>query len=43
MKHDGMPYDPIEGQGHETFKVRNSAIFKIYLVWHFQCELANDH
>jgi len=22
--HDGMPYDPIRGQGHETFKVRNS-------------------
>ena len=31
--HDGMPYDPIQGQGqgHETFKVRNSSIFKIYL------------
>ena len=27
--HDGMPYDPIQGQGHETFKVRNSSIFKI--------------
>ena len=27
--HDGMPYDPIQGQGqgHETFKVRNSLIF----------------
>ena len=22
-----MPYDPIQGQGHETFKVRNSSIF----------------
>ena len=32
--HDGMPYDPIQGQGqgHETFKVRNSSIFKIYLL-----------
>ena len=29
--HDGMPHDPIQGQGHETFKVRNSSIFKIYL------------
>ena len=33
--HDCMPYDPIQGQGqgqgHETFKVRNSSIFKIYL------------
>jgi len=45
--HDGMPYDPIQGQGqgqgHETFKVRNSSIFKIYLLGHFKCELANDH
>jgi len=31
--HDGMPYDPI--QGHETFKVRNSSIFKIYVLRHF--------
>jgi len=34
MMHDGMPYDPIQGQGHETFKVRNS-IFKIYLLRNF--------
>ena len=27
--HDGMPYDPIQGQGHKTFKVKNSSIFKI--------------
>jgi len=38
MMHDGMPYDPIQGQGHETFKVRNASIFKIYLL-----RLANDH
>ena len=25
--HDGKPYDPIQGQGHKTFKVRNSSIF----------------
>jgi len=27
--HDGMAYDPIQGQGqgHETFKVRKSSIF----------------
>jgi len=25
--HDGT-YDPIQGQGHETFKVRNSSISK---------------
>jgi len=30
--HDGMLYDPIHGQGHEAFKVRNSLIFKIYLL-----------
>ena len=27
--HDGMPYDPIQGQGHETFKVRNSWVIGI--------------
>ena len=34
---DGMPYDPIQGQGrgHETFKVSNHSIFKIYLLYHF--------
>jgi len=26
--HDGMQYDPIQGQGHEPFKVGNPAIFK---------------
>jgi len=42
--HDGMPYNPIQGQGqgHETYKVTNSSIFKIYLLRHFWCELAND-
>jgi len=35
--HDGMPYDLIQGQGqgYETFKVRNSSIFKIYVLRHF--------
>jgi len=28
VMHDGMQYDPIQGQGHEPFKVGNSAIFK---------------
>jgi len=35
--HDGVPYDPIQGQGHEIFKVRirqiskciSSAIFNV--------------
>jgi len=29
--HDGMQYDPIQGQGHEPLKVGNSAIFNSYL------------
>jgi len=41
--HDGMQYDPNQGQGHEPFKVGNLAIFKIYLLRHLQCELATDH
>jgi len=28
MMHDGMQYDPIQGQGHEPFKVVNPAILK---------------
>jgi len=32
--HDGMQYDPIQGQGHEALKVGNSAIFKGYLLPH---------
>ena len=28
--HDGMPYDPIQGQGHETFKVRKSSMSQVY-------------
>jgi len=35
VMHDSMPYDPIQGQGHESFKVRNSSIFKIYLLRQF--------
>jgi len=26
--HDGMPYDPIQGQGHVALKARNSSIFE---------------
>ena len=32
VMHDGMQYDLIQGQGHETLKVGNSAIFKGYLL-----------
>ena len=36
--HDGMLYDPIQGQGqgHQPLKVRTSAIFKGYLLPHLQ-------
>jgi len=29
---DGMQCDPIQGQGHEPFEVRNLGIFKGYLL-----------
>jgi len=45
--HDGMQYDPIQGQGqgqdHEPFKFVNPAIFNSYLLRHLQWELATDH
>ena len=41
--HDGMQYDPIQGQGHEPSKVGNSAIFKGYLLSLLQRGLANDN
>jgi len=40
--YDGMQYDPIQGQGHEPFKVGNP-IFKSYLLRHVQWEPATDH
>ena len=40
--HDGMQYDPIQGQGHEQLKVGNPSIFKSYLC-HLQWELETDH
>jgi len=36
MMHDGMQYDPIQGQGHEPLKVGNPSIFKRYLFHHLQ-------
>jgi len=37
VTHDGMEYEPIQGQGHdyEPFIVGNSAIFKGYLLPHW--------
>jgi len=36
--HDGMQYDPIQGQGqcHEPFEVGNPTIFKRYILRHLQ-------
>jgi len=41
--HDVMQHDPIQGQGYEPFKVGNPSIFKSYLLFHLQWELATDH
>jgi len=41
--HDGMQYDPIQGQGRVPLKVRNPSIFESYLLCHLQWELATDH
>jgi len=45
MMHDGMQYDPIQGQGqvHEPLKVGNPFIFNSCLLRHLQWELATDH
>jgi len=45
LMHDGVQYDPIQGQGqgYEPLNVGNSAIFKGYLLPHLQWGLANDH
>jgi len=43
--HDGMgmPYDPIQDQGHEPFKFGNSAIFKSYLaIYSGSCQLTRN-
>ena len=32
--HDGMQYDPIQGQGYEPSNVGNSTIFKGYVLPH---------
>ena len=42
--HDGMPYDPIQGQGqgHGASEVPKVTLYKVYLLRHLQRELAND-
>jgi len=38
-----MQYDPIQGQGHEPFKVGNQAVFNSYLFHQLQWELITDY
>jgi len=40
--HDGMQYDPIQGQGHEPLEGGNPSVFEGYLLPHLQWGLAND-
>jgi len=39
--HDGMPYDPIQGNG--AAEVPKIALFQLYLLRRLQRKLANDH
>jgi len=41
--HDGMPYDPIQGQGqgHWSSEVPKIALFYVCLLRHLQYQLAN--
>jgi len=41
--HDGMQYDPMQGQGHEPLKVGNPSIVNSYLLRHLQWQPATDH
>jgi len=43
--HDGMPYDPIQGQGqgHGASEFPKIALSQVYLVCHLQWELTNNH
>jgi len=41
--HDGMPYDPIQGQVHGASEIPKVALFKVYILHLLQWELANDH
>jgi len=43
--HDGMPYDPIQGQGqgHGASKFPKIALSQVHLLRHLQWQLANDH
>jgi len=43
VMHNGMQYDPIQGQGHEPLKFGNLADFKRYLPHLLPWELETDH
>jgi len=41
--HDGMLYDPIQGQGRGASEFPKIALFKVSLFCHLQRKLAIDH
>jgi len=43
--HNGMPYDPIQGQGqgHGVYEVPKIALFQLCPLRNLQWQLANDH
>jgi len=41
--HDGMPFDPIQGQGHGASEVSKITLFQLSLLHYLQWQLANDH
>jgi len=40
--HDGMEYDPIQGQGHGASEVPKIALFQVYLLHHLQWEITTN-
>jgi len=41
--HEGVPYDPIQGQGHAGLRVAKMTNFKVYLFRRYACsKKAND-
>jgi len=43
--HEGMQYDPIQGQvqGHGVCEVPKIALFQLYLLRYLQWQLRSDH
>jgi len=42
VMHDGMQYDPIQGQGHEPLKFGNPSIFKCSAIYNRSWQLTTD-